>query len=361
MSLNLVRNMELKDLAVLDSDDLTLAVYLPLRSDNSEVNRIRLKNTLSEARALLSERLDDNHRINAVMGELEKLSEHEVFQKALYPGLALLMSPSEPEEVNIFPLWTKPEARVSLGSEPFVTPLIRDSGHQLVTLLCLADNGLRLFRGRLGELGEETPPEVFPKNLAEVIRWEESAGLDGNEHYRNRINSPGAGSQHGEGPVSKVKGEFERRYFREIGSAVNEYLQEGEMLFLAGVHEKLALFREENSSLPILEAELAGNFEGVNADVLVTKANEKLAALAKERSVSDLKRAQELAPERRSNDPEALAEAAAQGRVETLFLKDDNELSDSERLAMSVMRQGGKVQILDVPHWSDSLLGVYRW
>ncbi len=361
MSLNLMNNMDLKDLAVLDSDDLSLAVYLPLRADNSEVNRIRLKNTLSEARALLSERLDDNQRINAVMKQLEQLSQHEVFQKALYPGLALLLSPSEPEEVNVFPLWTKPEARVSLGRDPFVTPLIRDSGHQLVTLLCLADNGLRLFRGRLGQLEEETPPEVFPKDLSEVIRWEESAGLDGNEHYRNRINSPGAGSQHGEGPTSNVKGEFERRYFREIGSALEQYLQEGEMLFLAGVHEKLALFREENSSLPILEAELAGNYEGTNAEILVKKANEALAAIANEKSASDLKKAQELKPNLRSGDAEELSEAAAQGRVETLFLKDGNELSDSESLAMSVLRKGGEVRILDAPHWNDSLLGVYRW
>jgi hypothetical protein len=133
------------------------------------------------------------------------------------------------------------------------------------------------------------------------------------------------------------------------------------MLFLAGVHEKLALFREENSSLPILEAELAGNYEGMNADILVKKANEKLAAIAKQKSVSDLKKAQELAPALRSNDPKELSEAAVQGRVETLFLKDDNELSNFESLAMSVLRQGGQVQILDVPHWTESLLGVYRW
>lgn len=361
MSLNLMKNMDLKDLSVLDSDDLTMAIYMPLRSDNSEVNRIRLKNVLSEARTLLSERLDDNQKLNAVMGQLEQISDHEVIQKALYPGLAVLMSPAEPEEVNIFPLWTKPEARVSLGREPFVTPLLRDSGHQLVTLLCLADNGLRLFRGRLGELEEETPPEVFPKNLSDVIRWEKSAGLDGNEHYRNRINSPGAGSQHGEGPTSKVTDEFERRYFREIGSAMKEYLQEGEMLFLAGVHEKLALFREENSSLPILKAELPGNFEGMNADLLVKKANGKLAGIAKEKSVADLRKAQELAPAMRSSDPEKLSEAAAQGRVDTLLIKDDNDLGDSESLAISVLRKGGKVQILDVPHWNDNLLGVYRW
>lgn len=356
-----MKNMELKDLAVLDSDNLTLAVYLPLQSDNSEVNRIRLKNTLSEARALLSERLDDNHRINSAMEQLELLSEHEVFQKALYPGLALLMSPSQPEEVNVFPLWTKPEARVSLGSEPFVTPLVRDSGHQLVTLLCLADNGIRLFRGRLGELQEETPGDAFPKGLSDVIRWEMKAGLDGNELYRNRINSPGAGSQHGEGPTSKVKGEFERRYFREIGKALGDYLQDGEKLFLAGVHEKLALFREENSSLPILRAELSGNFEGTSADDLVAKANETLAAIAHENSVSELWKAQGLPPERRSSDPEKLAEAAAQGRIEKLFLKDGSELSEFEGLAIAVLRKGGDVQIVDVPSLEDELLGVFRW
>ena len=154
MSINLLKNADLKDLEVLDSSGLTLSVYLPLDQANIEINRIRLKNAVSEVQALLEERLEDTGIAGQVAEQIAELSSHEVFAKAQYPGLALLVDLEKPEALSAFPLWEQPENRVSVGQEPFLTPLIRDQGYERVTLLCLADNGLRLFRGRCGELSE---------------------------------------------------------------------------------------------------------------------------------------------------------------------------------------------------------------
>lgn len=361
MSINLLKNADLKDLEVLDSSGLTLSVYLPLDQANIEINRIRLKNAVSEVQALLEERLEDTGIAGQVAEQIAELSSHEVFAKAQYPGLALLVDLEKPEALSAFPLWEQPENRVSVGQEPFLTPLIRDQGYERVTLLCLADNGLRLFRGRCGELSEETPSEAFPENLTEVIRWELSAGLDGNEHYRNKTSSPGVHSPHGEGPTGRVTEEFERRYFRKIGQALSDLLSSEEKLFLAGVHEKLALFRDENSSLPILDEELHGNYEEIEASKILKEANRTLAEGARKRLSAELEKALDLPPEKRSSKSEEISEAAEAGRIETLFLKHGSPLENQDQIALKVLNKSGRIHVVDDPDWSDDALAKFRW
>jgi release factor family 3 len=361
VSITLLKDTDLKDLSVLHSSGLTLSIYLAVDQINSEINRIRFKNTMAEAQALLEERLEDTNKVGQIVSRIAELSETDAFTKSHYPGLAIVLDIEKPEDLAAFPLWEEPESRVSLADDPYLSPLIRDRSFGLVTLLCIADNGLRIFRGRPGELSEETPGETFPKNLAEVMRFELRAGLDGNEHYRNKTSSPGAGSPHGEGPTSKVHEEFERRYFRQIGVALSEFLNSGEKLFLAGVREKLALFRDENSDLPILEEELHGNFEEENSSKILEQANKALARSMQKQLSSELQRARELPPAKRSAKPEELIEAAKTGRVETLFLNQGSQIEDQDSLALHVIKTGGRVHMVDEPGWSGDALGTFRW
>lgn len=362
MSLTLLKNVNLHDLAVLDSSQLTVSIYLPLDRANPEANRINLKNVLSKTKTLLKEKSDDSQDTDALLSELAKLSEHEIFAQSLYPGIGVLASLDKPNDLTIHPLTSPPTAQANVGDKPVLTPLIQSQGHQRVTLLCLADNGLRLLRGHLGALHEEVLGDDFPQDLKEVIRFEESAGLDGNEHYRNRTSSPGAGSPHGEGPTNRVEGEFERRYFREIGKALADHLTAGEKLLLAGVHEKVALFRAENSELPLLDEEIHGNFEGVPTPKLLQLANDELRALNQKTLSQEISAANELPPERRSSKPEELHEAAVAGRVDTLYLNGSlQDITRLEPIALEVLKTGGSVTVVDLPDSKMEILGTLRW
>lgn len=360
MSLTLEKGIDLANLPILESSGLALSVYISLDQTNGEVNRIRLKNSVSEVQSLLEERMEDDKVARSVIPQLSSLADHEAFSKARYPGLAVLIDLDSPDSAAVFPLSEAPENRVSLGSDPFLSPLLREQCFEPVTLLCLADNGLRIFRGRCGELNEVKPNDSFPDSLEEVMRFELRAGLDGNEKYRNRT-VRSAGSYHGEGPTTQVNEEFERRYFREIGEALEDYLEQDEKLFLAGVKEKLALFREVNPELAILDHELHGNFEEQSVDDILKQANQVLNEATQGRLSQELDSALELPPEKRSADPDELLEAAKNGRVDTLFLKSGESAESQDLLSLQVLRKGGHVRIVDKPGWDKEVLGALRW
>ncbi len=362
MSLTLLKNVNLHDLAVLDSSQLAVSIYLPLDRSNPESNRINLKNAVSQTKTLLKEKSEDDQKTEALLAELAKLSEHDIFAQSLYPGIAILASLENPTDLTIHPLMSPPAMQANVGENPVLTPLIQSQGHQRVTLLCLADNSLRLLRGHLGALHEEVLGEDFPQDLKEVIRFEESAGLDGNEHYRNKTSSLGVGASHGEGPTNHIEEEFEKRYFREIGKALTGHLASGEKLLLAGVHEKVVLFRSENSHLPFLAEELHGNFEHIATPKLMQLANQKLEVLSQQSLTKEIDEAKAMSPERRSNKSEELYDSALVGRVERLFLNESGQrMAELEPVALEVLKTGGSVKVVNMPEWDTEILGTYRW
>lgn len=362
MSLTQLNEIDLSKLKVLEADSLTLIVYLPLDRTNLEVNRIRLKNAVAEVKALVEERYQEASFSKPLTRELEKLISHEAITHATYPGLAVISHMDRPDELTIHPLWHRPEPRVSLAESPHVTPLLRNGSHQAVTLLCLADNALRLFRGHFGELHEQKLPPDVPHSLSEVMRFEQQAGLDGNEFYRNKGKMPGGGSSHGEGPTGGIEAEFERRYFRKIGQALLAVLNPGEKLLLAGVKEKLDWFREENPALAYLPNELHGNFERASNEELLHRADQCLAETERAQLRQELEKAHELSPERRLDRKDEIVEAARQARVETLYLS-DSSLPEKEReaLVLTVLRGSGRVKLVDDPESEPIMLATLRW
>lgn len=359
MSLTFVKERDLRDLPLLESKAPTLSIYLPLDRTNSEARRIRLKNVIQQAEGELKKQLADKSAVAEFLTTLGQLQDHPAFTEPRYAGLALLADTSTLDKIAIFPLWDEPQAQVSLGPEPLLGPILADLSHPPVTLLCLSENELRLFRGHLGQMREETPPSEFPASLKEVIRFEESAGLDGNEHYRNRSQAA-KGAVHGEGPTNPVETEFELRYLRVIGKALESHLAPGEKVMLAAVREKVALFQSQNDHLPFLGADLHGNVIGLTRDEVLQQANECLSQYNQETLQRELEELKELAPELRSEDTTRLAEAADEGRVSLLFVSTDDSVR-YQSLLLKVLQTGGVVRIVDFDPDQQGVVGRLRW
>lgn len=357
MTLTLQRDADLVSM-LSDNDDL-LVVSLPIERTNAEINRITLKNAIRDAKtAFETER--PAMPTGELLATLEQIGEHDAFLNPTYDGLAVIASLSEPAEVQLHPLWHRPDAEVAIGSQRLLTPLLRNRASHNVLLLHLANNRLHLFRGHFGELRELNLPEAFPESFDKVIELERQAGLRSKHSFHDRSHPQGSGTVHGEGSDDKLALEFQRRFLREVGNALRDQLQEGERVLLAGVENKLALFRQENDGLALLEQEIHGNFEE-RLDELQEQAKAVLLECERSYGRERLAAAGETGPELVVSDATEVAHALEQGRVAELFFNEQQSFVGREELAFGVLRTGGQVFMVDSDDWDQPLLAVLRW
>jgi hypothetical protein len=364
MSLTLQQDVNLKKLAEKDAKRVAVSCYMALEptGENPGANKIRLKNLLNQTKALLEERADDQKSAKALLECLEEIGDHEVFLETRFPGLGLIGELSSPKDISVFGLRIKPETRTSVGENYFLTPLIEDQMNESVMLVCLADNSPQFYRAHRGGLTPVDLPEDRPKSLADAKRFEESAGLDGNELYRNKTNAPSAGTRHGEGISNHVEDEFISRYLRGIGVAVAELVDSDTPILLAGVKEKLAAFRDLNPQLNILDRELDGNHESLPVSQIEMATSRLLAERLKDRTQSELKAVLELPEDRRVEGAHELEEAAKKSRIDSLFVHHNSSTEEFyDRLALDVLRNGGTVHIVDLESWNGPALAKLRW
>lgn len=235
---------------------------------------------------------------------------------------------------------------ISLGDHYTVAPLLRLFGSSTPRLvLSLAEGGLRLLRGTAHHLEPVPLPESFPKNRAEVMEFEKAAGLDP-KHSTQFRSSPGM-AYHGEGPKETVEMEFTKRYYREIGEALSNTLDRDETILLAGVHERIALFRKVNPDLPVLFTELAGNHESQATESFIAEALATLAEVERSENRLAVTQTRELGSAWWSTDNELCLQAAREGRVHGLFVN-VSSLGEPgiEELVLEVLRHGGSVRPL---------------
>jgi len=362
MTVTLQKDFDVKELAHRETKGLLVSLYMGLEPTgaNPGANRIRLKNLLAQTETILEERTMDNQAKNALLESLGKLNEYKFFMETKYPGLGILVELDKPEDLTVLPLRIQPETRVSVGENFFLTPLIEDSMNETVTLVSLADNSIHLYKAHRGGVEPMELPDNCPKDLAEVKRFEESAGLDGNELYKNRTVRNQTSSPHGEGPGENLEEEFHRRYYRMIGQVLRDRFNDP--ILLAGVREKLAGFREENPNLDILKRELDGNYEHLTRDRIEADVEKLLSERVNEVTQEHLNSALKQPDNLRIEDPEKLEDAAKQGRVERLFLHQAKSTMEFyDRVALEVLRHGGQVRIVNLESWHGPVLGQLRW
>lgn len=340
--------------------DQLLIVSLPIERTNSEINRITLKNAIRDTRAALDSVAEAQPKAT-ILKTMEQLESHDAFLNPTYEGLAIVASLDNPSELVLHPLWQKPESAVSVGATPLVTPFLRNRPSQKVLLLHLCDNGVHLFRGHFGELAECPGPESLPKNFDEVIELERNAGLQSKHSFHDRSQAQGAGTVHGEGSDDKLALEFQRRYLRVIGNALKTYLYEGEVLLLAGVEGKLAMFRQENEELPMLDDEIHGNF-GERFEFLRDRAKAILADHQRRHGLKRLQASFELSLDSVASEAPEIAQAVQDGRVSELFVNGERaDVESRDDLILGALRTGAEVFIIDDPSWTEAVRATLRW
>lgn len=353
---------EFVELAETETQQLLCSLYFPLDSSGLDLRakKLQLKNAVTRVRQALT---SWNGRADtaAVIEALEGLESHEQFLSPASHGLALLVPCSDPQSMKVLGLNFRPEPMVSLGDHYTVAPLLRlFASDRPRTVLALADNSLRLFKGTARQLELVDLPESFPSNREQSMRFERASGLDPKHSTQHRM-GPGMAS-HGAGPKESVEAEFSKRYYREIGQALSGTLVEGETILLAGVHDQIALFRRVNADLPLLFSEIAGNYEGQPSEILRDKALAALSEVERAEMRLAVAETRELGSDWWATNIDPCRQAAQAGRVQTLFV---NEVSLTEptmqELVLEVLKHGGAVFSLEREDLDTACLARFRW
>jgi hypothetical protein len=188
-------------------------------------------------------------------------------------------------------------------------------------LLALSQHAVRLFQGTRDTLSE-LQIEGLPDHLAESLTHE---AVGKHIQVRSAVPAQGSGGTvifYGGGDVGQAIKSQLLSFCYEVDRRVCAQLKDGgRPMVLAGVDYLLSLYREVSHYPLLVEAEIPGNPDRLNADELHARAWALIQPIFQMRQTEALAHYQQLAGTSRiSTSLDDILPAAGQGRVETLFI-----------------------------------------
>jgi hypothetical protein len=243
-----------------------VSIYMPTHRAGSEIQqgRIRLKNLLSQAEDLLTERGLRKPEIDEVLGPARMMTKYHEFWIHQSDGLAAFLSGGDFHYYRV-PLEFQELVVVSdrFHLKPLI-PLITEDGRFYI--LALSQNEIRLLEGTRCSINE-VEIEGIPPSLEDALRWDDP---EKSLQWHSKTTSVGRGRRpaifHGHGASADDPKDYFRRYFLKIDEGLAELLSEERApLVLAGVDYELAIYRDVTSYPYVLERDLKGNPEMLSA------------------------------------------------------------------------------------------------
>jgi hypothetical protein len=240
----------------------SLTIYNPSISAGTSGNsdRIQLKNSLKEARQLLSLHHLDAGAIETLLRPAEKLLDGEEFRASRQHGLALFM------HQDFFEYYHLPskgyEASVTFGTGFELEPLeqiIRDNPPYYV--LALSHNDVRLLQGDQYTI-EQLDIQAFPSNMLQTLNIDE---IPQNIIEMHNVGSAGNGrgteAFHGQYDKTHVDKAMLTEFFRRIDAKLHAITKDKIPLILGGVEYLLPLYRQVSTYPHLVLDEIRGNLE----------------------------------------------------------------------------------------------------
>jgi hypothetical protein len=352
--------------------DMAVSIALPTTpiSDDTDADRIQLKNLIKEALAQLEAAGADKRRVRALIEELDDLVEDDVFWAYQAHGLMIYATP---DNLRTFRVPNALEPLVKVSDRFHLKALLRsttfcDAGY----VLALADGGVRLIEVTKDLPATELTVPDLPTDAASAVGKRSIA----TRSYSGRI----GGS---EGKKVRL-----RQYARQVDTAVRAVLAgRQEPLILASVDALDAIFRSVNSYPHLLEQGLRGNPERQSPAELASAARTLLDEVYRAR-VGDwhaLYR-RRLNEDRATTDLVRAARAATAGAVASLLVDMDRVINGTvdeidgsvtfadqasadtygvaDEVARRVLSDGGQVlsvRAADMPESGSTVAAILRY
>ena len=353
---------ELQELLRTDSKPC-VSIFIPTQRSGHEMLQgpIRLKNLSTEAEHRLKEL---GHRwtlIEELLGEAHRIAAQLDFWEHQTRGFAYF---SRPGNVRTFRLPVRVAEAVYVNDQFHVMPLLplmMDEGRFYI--LAISEHHPRLYEATRFTVRHVDVPN-WPTDLQSALygaEHEQQIQRRGSGHP-STTGKTGGSFAYSTGPGSDMdhrKSEL-KRYFNLLDAALEPiWKRKPAPVVLAGVDYELPIFRHACHSQMLLAKELHGNFDRASTEEL----HDLAYGIAREHFAKETDAVRRRYGDHRANgkavaDPHELWQAAKEGRVETLFLRTHESVSEGAKtslretfneIAHHVLTHGGRVLVAE-PH-----------
>jgi hypothetical protein len=355
--MNIVTRDDLRDLVAVQGGPC-VALYQPTHRvgpDSRSYARqdpIRFKNLLRAAEQRLKAAGLRAAQARELLGPARQLLDDPVFWQYQADGLAVYLAPGF---VRTFRVPLAFEELVVVAERFHVKPLIALlTGDGLFHLLALSQNEVRLLAGTRDHMAEVELPGA-PRSLAEALQYD-----DPERQLQFHTGTPATGTRrsamfHGHGVgIDDAKPNL-LRFFQQLDRGVTAVIKDGAVpLVLAGVDYLLPIYRESNTHPALLADGIAGNPEGVPMDDLHARAWPLVEPhFLRGRSAAAERYGRLKGTGKASSDLREVLPAAAEGRVDVLFVSGDDEVSgtfaaDRRQVEIGAEAQGEGEDLLNL-------------
>ncbi len=321
--MDLLSRAELVALAQSRGTGPAVTLYMPTHRAGEAVqgDSLRWKNLVNGVAPRLAEEIGtrDAERLLAPARELQ--ADDRAWQH-MSDGLAMFLRADTHETFRVpAPL---PEL-ATVGDRWVVSPLMRLlSGDERFLVLALSQGGVRLLEGSRHAV-EEVQLDDVPTSLRDVAQARGDAPAP-MARPSSTASRGGPAVFYGHGATDeRARDEDVRRFLRQVSTGLREVLaSQGAPLVLVGLDRLVAVFREVNTSPDLMDEAVLQDPGQLSTAELHAKAWPLVEQRLREQRSAVMERLGELrGTGRASSDPGAIAEAASQGRVDTLFLTVD--------------------------------------
>jgi hypothetical protein len=302
-----------------------VSIYIPTHESGIEVNEGLDKLAFKNEVAKLKELFISGKKDPATLQPLFDLVEDDAFWKEQFNGLAVFLYQGyvwkfrTPISFNLF----------SMSAEFFMlsplAPLLSDNGFYYV--LALSRNGVRLFKSTKFTIEEINIKEIVPENMGEVM----SAYVIGKEvQGKKNYDQSNSGHIHfyGHGNADNNDDKYLFEYFRQIDKGLEKILKkDGAPLILTGTDYLLPIYQNANTYKNFVDKGIPGNPDRLSEKEIHEKSLSIMKDILERPKRKSFEKFRALAGTgKTSNDLKVIVQAAAQGRIESLFLTKDQHI-----------------------------------
>lgn len=368
-------------------NDPCISIFLPTVRIGKDVleekDRIQLKSQWKKVTERLKENGVSQEKISSIGKPLEDLLNDRDFWRHQSDGLAIFLAEGFFEK---FTLPVNFEAFTYISDHFYLKPLIpMFSGNTRFYVLALQLDRVQLYEGNLYSIGEVDVKDLTPERL------EDRVGYDYEEktlQYKSQNAMTGDTTMHGQGAAERDRKNEILRFFRAVDKGLHEVLKDEKVPLVVACQDYFfPIYKEANTYKNLYEQSVPGNpsdyesmlaLHAASLNVLQPHFNKE-----KENKMTQFR---EMSPGRTSTAVSEIIPAIFEGKVDTLFLQNREDIwgkynenmasvdvqdePNSENMslmnlaAIKVIEQGGKVYLIEnefMPEQNSKMNAVFRY
>ena len=318
--MDLLNDKDIQKLATAGADGVHVSLFMPTHRVGSEVqaDQLRWKNLVSDVESALPEGLRRTE-VEALLKPAKELQQDSMAWQHMSDGLAMFLTQDSHEIYRI----PAPLPELAAVGDRFITgPLMHLlSGDARYFMLGLSQSEVRLLEGSRHSVVQVELEDV-PTSLKDAIEPAEPRS-----NTMARPASTGRGGRavfygHGTGDDSAKENDL-NQFMRQVADGMAEILREQRVpLVLVGLDASVAAYRDVNKYSHVLDDAIIRNPDQESAEQLHELAWPIVESRLRAERQSVIDRFHELnGTGRGASELSAIRVAAAEGRVDTLFMR----------------------------------------